>query len=78
MKSQLLAISAMSLFAGSAIAQSAFSGFYGQVSTGYEGNRLGSLSGSATEIPYNNSDIIRSAPSQSFGGAPLVLGTGYY
>jgi hypothetical protein len=78
MKSQLFALSVMSLFAGSAMAQSAFSGFYGQISTGYESNQLGSLTGSATEIPYNNSDIIRNAPSQSFGGAPLVLGTGYY
>ena len=78
MKSQLIAIFVMSLFAGSAVAQSAFSGFYGQISTGYESNQLGSLSGSATELPYNNSDIIRNAPSQSFGGAPLVLGTGYY
>jgi hypothetical protein len=78
MKTQLFALSVMSLFAGSAVAQSAFSGFYGQISTGYEGNQLGSLTGSATEIPYNNSDIIRNAPSQSFGGAPLVLGTGYY
>jgi hypothetical protein len=71
MKSQLFALSVMSLFAGSAMAQSAFSGFYGQISTGYESNQLGSLTGSATEIPYNNSDIIRNAPSQSFGGARL-------
>jgi len=78
MKNQLIAMFAMSLFAGSAMAQSAFSGFYGQVSTGYESNQLGSLSGSATEVPNNNSDIIRSTPSQTFGGAPLVMGTGYY
>jgi outer membrane immunogenic protein len=78
MKNQLIAMSVMSLFAGSAMAQLAFSGFYGQVSTGYESNQLGSLSGWAKEIPNNNSDIIRSAPSQSFGGAPLVLGVGYY
>ena len=59
-------------------AQSAFNGFYGQAATGYESNQLGSLSGSATEVPNNKSDIIRTAPSQTFGGAPLVFGAGYY
>ena len=59
-------------------AQSAFAGFYGQLSTGYESNQLGSLSGAATEVPNNKSDVIRTAPSQTFGGAPLVLGAGYY
>jgi outer membrane immunogenic protein len=59
-------------------AQSDFAGFYGQLSTGYENNQLGSLSGSATEVPNNKSDIIRTAPSQTFGGAPLVFGAGYY
>ena len=59
-------------------AQSDFAGFYGQLSTGYESNQLGSLSGSATEVPNNNSDIIRTAPSQTFSGTPLVLGAGYY
>jgi outer membrane immunogenic protein len=78
MKKQMIAISVISLFAGSTMAQSAFSGFYGQVSTGYESNQLGNLSGSATEVPNNKSDIIRTAPSQTFGGAPLMLGAGYY
>ena len=59
-------------------AQSAFTGFYGQVSTGYESNQLGSLSSSGTTIPNANSDTKGSAPSQNFGGAPLVLGAGYY
>ena len=61
-----------------ALAQSVFTGFYGQVSTGYESNQLGSLSGSGTTIPNINSDNKGSAPSQNFGGAPLVLGAGYY
>lgn len=61
-----------------AYAQSTFAGFYGQVSTGYESNQLGSFSNSATQIPNNNSDTKGSAPSQTFGGAPLVLGVGYY
>jgi len=59
-------------------AQSAFAGFYGQLSTGYESNQLGSLSGNATNTPNQGTDVIRSAPSQTFGGAPLVLGAGYY
>jgi hypothetical protein len=78
MKKQLLAAVVTSLVATSTFSQSVFSGFYGQVSTGYESNQLGSLSGSATEKPNNNSDIIRSAPSQTFGGAPLIFGAGYY
>jgi hypothetical protein len=78
MKNQLIAMSVMSLFAGSALAQSAFSGFYGQVSTGYESNSLGSLSGGSTEIPNNKSDTIGLSSSQTFGGAPLVFGVGYY
>jgi hypothetical protein len=64
--------------ASNAQAQSDFAGFYGQLSTGYESNQLGSLSGSATEVPNNNSDIIRTAPSQTFSGTPLVFGAGYY
>ena len=59
-------------------AQSAFAGFYGQISTGYESNQLGSLSGTGTNTPNQGTDVIRSAPSQTFGGAPLVLGIGYY
>jgi len=61
-----------------ALAQSVFTGFYGQVSTGYESNQLGSLSTSSTTIPNANSDTKGSAPSQNFGGAPLVFGAGYY
>ena len=62
----------------SANAQSAFSGIYGQISTGYESNQLGSLSGNYTQVPNVNSDTNVSASSQTFGGAPLVLGIGYY
>jgi len=66
------------LTAFNAQAQSAFAGFYGQLSTGYESNQLGSLSGTGTVTPNQGTDVIRSAPSQTFGGAPLVLGAGYY
>ena len=64
------------LITSNAYAQSAFAGFYGQVSTGYEGNQLGSLTGTSTVTPNQGTDLIRSAPSQTFGGAPLVLGLG--
>ena len=59
-------------------AQSAFAGFYGQISTGYESNQLGSLNGTSTNTPKASTDTDRTAPSQNFGGAPLVLGAGYY
>lgn len=67
-----------SLTAFNAQAQSAFAGFYGQLSTGYESNQLGSLSATGTNTPNQGTDVINSAPSQTFGGAPLVLGAGYY
>ena len=65
------------LSASSAYAQSTFSGFYGQLATGYESNQLGSMSGTDRGSPNINTDINGSAPSQSFGGAPLILGLGY-
>lgn len=66
------------LISSNARAQSVFAGFYGQISTGYEGNQLGSISGSSNVIPYAKSDTSNTGPSQNFGGAPLVLGVGYY
>ena len=41
-------------------AQSAFNGFYGQISTGYESNQLGSISGTASITPNANSDTFSS------------------
>lgn len=61
-----------------AYAQSAFAGFYGQISTGYESNQLGSQSDTSRVTPFAKSDTNNSGPSQTFGGAPLVLGIGYY
>ena len=66
------------LTAFNAQAQSAFAGFYGQISTGYESNQLGSQADTATVSPYAGLDTNNSGPSQTFGGAPLVLGIGYY
>jgi len=61
-----------------AYAQSAFAGFYGQVSTGYEGNQFGTGSTTIRNSPNLNTDHDVSSPSQNFGSAPLVLGVGYY
>jgi hypothetical protein len=64
------------MIASSAMAQSAFQGFYGQIGTGYESNSLGSGNGnvSSSVDPQSYSP---SSSSQQFGGAPLVLGIGY-
>jgi outer membrane immunogenic protein len=59
-------------------AQSVFAGFYGQLSTGYESNQLGSQSDTSKVTPYANSDSTDAGPSRTFGSAPLVLGAGYY
>lgn len=77
MKKQLLAI-AIAICAGSVFAQSSFTGFYGQISSGYEGNQLSKINGSSIETPSDGMDVVSNAPSQSFGGAPIVLGVGYY
>lgn len=44
-------------------AQSAFAGFYGQISTGYESNQLGSMTGTAVAVHADNSNLNRSSPS---------------
>lgn len=69
---------AVSLTVVDAQAQSTFAGFYGQASTGYESNQLGSQSDTATVTPFAKSNTNNTGPSQTFGGAPLVLGIGYY
>lgn len=78
MKIKILVGIFVSLLACSAAAQSSFAGFYGQISTGYEGNRLSNITGSSVEIPSDGMDVNSSAPSQNFGNAPLVIGLGYY
>lgn len=70
----LVALAATGLVATSAFAQkSAFEGFYGQIATGYESNNASSLNGSVVDSTTSNF----SAPSQTFGSAPLVIGLGY-
>lgn len=78
MKKNLLAAALLSMAATGAMAQSAFEGFYGQIATGYESNNASSLSGTVIDAPGGpNNTTNLSASSQTFGGAPLVIGLGY-
>jgi hypothetical protein len=72
---KLLFVIATTLIASTALAQSAFEGFYGQIATGYESNNFSSIS-----IPWSEPGLGSgggSASNQSSSGAPLVLGLGY-
>jgi hypothetical protein len=75
MKKQLIAVAAFSLLAGSAMAQSAFEGAYGELSTGYEKNTISGsvpyINGSGT---YNSGSGTANATTNS---APLIVGLGY-
>jgi outer membrane immunogenic protein len=72
MKIKLLVAAAATVVASSAMAQSAFEGFYGQLGTGYESN-------STTTGAYttNNPNQTWGVSNQNFSGAPIVLGAGY-
>jgi len=61
--------------AGTASAQSAFEGFYGQLSTGYQSDQASStgqtiVTNGTTTYNFNQSN-------QNFSGMPLILGLGY-
>jgi len=75
MKKQLLVAVAAGFIGTSAMAQSAFEGFYGQIATGYENNSISSLG--LTTQDTGKSANSWNASNQSFGGAPLVIGLGY-
>ena len=80
MKKKLLVAALFAVAGSSVMAQSAFQGFYGQIATGYESNTVSNLSGSETGGPIGgpvNYTDSYSASSQTFGGAPIVLGLGY-
>lgn len=74
MKKKLLVAALVASASTATFAQSAFQGFYGQVSTGYESNSLSNGNLTASDSTGTSS---WSASSQTFGGAPLVLGLGY-
>jgi opacity protein-like surface antigen len=75
MKIKLLVAAAATVLASSAMAQSAFQGFYGQLATGYESNNASSLNNTGTDAGQPSDTW--NASSQQFGGAPLVIGLGY-
>ncbi len=76
---KLLITAAVAGLVGTANAQSAFEGFYGQIATGYESNSISNLGnnysyitgGGATGTGSNNSS------NQTANGVPLVIGLGY-
>lgn len=72
---KLLVAAAVAGLVGTANAQSAFQGFYGQIATGYENNTASSLNGSIRDTDGTTTNF--NASNQSFGGAPIVLGLGY-
>jgi outer membrane immunogenic protein len=76
MKIKLFVAVAATVVASSAMAQSAFQGFYGQIATGYENNSVSSLGMTGTQAGQSVPDSWN-ASNQSFGGAPLVIGAGY-
>lgn len=78
MKIKLLVAAAATVVASSAMAQSAFEGFYGQVGTGYESNSITNLN-STYSYSYSGGSGTgsNSAPNQNANGVPLVIGLGY-
>jgi len=81
MNNKIIAAAALVL-SSSVGAQSAFEGFYGQISTGYENNTVNN-----TDITVNQSRVSAAFPARTFidsnggnaskGDMPLVLGLGY-
>ena len=60
------------MMAGSAMAQSTFEGFYGQIATVYESNKFCS-----TGFNRSQPDDTWNSGSQNANGVPLVIGFGY-
>lgn len=75
MKQQAM-ISAIALMISTpSFAQSAFEGFYGQLSTGYENNTVHDARLTGTD--YGASPNVSTSASPSGGSMPLVIGLGY-
>ena len=75
MKSKLLLACSGLMFSCTVFAQSQFAGAYGQISTGYENNRVSSAQ--LTGTPYGGTPSTTNSISTNTGSAPLVLGLGY-
>jgi hypothetical protein len=74
-KSKLLLAYSALMFSCTVFAQSQFAGAYGQISTGYENNRVSSAQ--LTGTPYGGTPNTTNSVSTNTGSAPLVLGLGY-
>lgn len=76
MKIKLMVAAAATVVASSAMAQSAFEGFYGQLGTGYENNSIGSTS-IVVGPNSRHTGGTSASTSISSGNVPLVVGLGY-
>jgi opacity protein-like surface antigen len=76
---KLLVAAAVAGLVGTANAQSAFEGFYGQIGTGYESNSLTDLGSTYSFITAGgvSGTGSNSASNQNANGMPLVIGLGY-
>jgi len=63
------------IFSCATVAQSQFAGAYGQISTGYENNRVSSAQ--LTGTAYGGTPNTTNSVSSNNSSAPLVLGLGY-
>ena len=80
MKIKLLVAAAATVVASTAMAQSAFQGFYGQLGIGYESNSFGSNTlnvGSYAGDPTSGSGGPLSSPSATASGFSGAIGLGY-
>jgi opacity protein-like surface antigen len=79
MKIKLLVAAAATVLASSAMAKSAFEGFYMQLGTGYESNSVANLNATGIEYKdsHDNNPHSWSTGNQNFGAMPLVVGLGY-
>ncbi len=74
---KLLIAAAVAGLAGTVNAQSAFQGFYGQISTGFESNTISSLGITGTDAADPAVRDSWSASNLNINGTPLVIGAGY-
>jgi hypothetical protein len=80
MKIKLLVAAAATVVASSAMAQSAFQGFYGQVGAGYENNSITSVTTSINGTGAGGGDTSKNSASfanQTKSGMPAVIGLGF-
>lgn len=73
---KLLVAAVVAGLVGTANAQSAFEGFYGQIATGYETNSIQSNQTTFTTVPASGG-VVYNNPSINFSNAPLIAGLGY-